>query len=362
MDNAMLRWIGGAWRNLWMRRGIMLVLLSTCIFLVAYWVVSVDRSKAVEHSSAPKLELPRCPLWLGKGAPGDLLTAVVPLWNTGDAPLHIEKLDATCGCSSLSLNEKVIAPGEKADLHVGARLRANATSQSFGIRIISDDPQSPTIYEVGAEVEEIVRIEPSEVNFGAISTGREALREIRVYRGDGKNWLPTEKLVVESIHGLSSAEVVEPAREAGPSTVKNVIVKVRPDLPSGSFADQLRFSPSYSDRTAETTVRGIIMPPILASPSVLCFVKEKSKTGFRERRFILRRSDGKPIGRVVNAEVPKGIRLREMPPKVEDEKSSTRVFSANVETEIKGMEENLTIALRIEGENSPVAIRIIVAK
>jgi hypothetical protein len=193
----------------------------------------------------------------------------VPIWNTGDAPLHIEGLEGGCGCASVSISEKTILPGEKAVLHVGALLRSEASPLVFWVRIKSDDPESPTHYMVEAHVEAVARTEPSQVYFGDTPVGEEVSQKLRVYRPSDAQWLATDKLSVESKLGLFRPEVAPPDGDAAASSEKVVVIRLRSDLSPGPFRDWLVLRPSYTERFAEIPVQGHIVPPVLVSPSVL---------------------------------------------------------------------------------------------
>jgi hypothetical protein len=347
----------GASSKRWLRSGITTALIIS-IFIGGFWLVSTRRQTTSTETAAPKLVLPSCPLYLGKGEPGDILTGTVPIWNTGATPLHIEKLEASCGCASLSISEKVIPPGEKAVLHVGARLRANEETLGFGVLIYSNASNSPSRYLVEAGVKQIVRIEPLEINFGAVPVGKEVSQTLRIHCADGKSWLPAEKLTVESRRGLIRAEVSQPDRGNASSTVKIAVVKAGPNLPTGAFLDWLVLHPSYTDRTVEVKVQGYIVPPILISPSTLYFNNDKSELTSRERRIILRRSDENAIGRVVKIESPEGINVKEMVSSSVHGERDTRLFTVTLTPKFRNTEENPTIHIKMEHDE--VLVRVVV--
>jgi len=116
--------------------------------------------------------------------------------------------------------------------------------------------------------------------------------------------------------------------------------------------------PSYSDRVFELPVRGRIVPPIHVSPKLLLFGETSDGNAFPERRFLIRRPDGKAIGEIVNSHTPKGVSLKEVTPDMNGAQSTTRVFSVTLTREFEEAKGNQKITLTLDGEKSPVVVQI----
>jgi hypothetical protein len=74
---------------------------------------------------------------------GEVATVELPVRNSGRAPLIIEQLVTTCGCTSASITETTILPGEEATLTVSYDSAAHETDMGAlerRIFIISNVP------------------------------------------------------------------------------------------------------------------------------------------------------------------------------------------------------------------------------
>lgn len=65
-----------------------------------------------ERRKGPKLQISKQVFDFGTVKEGSLSSATVELTNTGKTPLTIYKVETSCGCTTINLNEQVIAPGE----------------------------------------------------------------------------------------------------------------------------------------------------------------------------------------------------------------------------------------------------------
>ena len=78
--------------------GIMLALyvlgLGGCRFRMA------EANTGGAGSGPARLVVPETPLELGQAVPGEELAGSLALKNAGGEPLHIERLEAGCGCAS----------------------------------------------------------------------------------------------------------------------------------------------------------------------------------------------------------------------------------------------------------------------
>lgn len=71
------------------------------------------------------------------------LHAGVKLWNKGDKPLEIKKVKPGCGCTTDSLEEKIVAPGKFTTLHVNLNISNYQGNTVKSVRISSNDPEKP---------------------------------------------------------------------------------------------------------------------------------------------------------------------------------------------------------------------------
>lgn len=105
--------------------------------------------------------------------------------NTGNGPLIIKSLSATCGCTVPVLKgtqgttpagkptiKREYAPGEVVEIVVAYNPKGKNGQQHQRVTVETNDPAHPRIvFDLRATVRRMVSIEPSLVQFGAISKG-----------------------------------------------------------------------------------------------------------------------------------------------------------------------------------------------
>lgn len=86
---------------------------------------------------------------LGDVPNGDIATRDLVVRNVGDAPLVVDSLSSSCGCTTVSLEPMTLAPGASGTLHIefdagahGAELTGPLVRQVF---INSNDPAQPEV-------------------------------------------------------------------------------------------------------------------------------------------------------------------------------------------------------------------------
>lgn len=84
---------------------------------------------------------------IGDVVNGEVVSREVAVRNNGEAPLVVETVSTSCGCTQASLEPMTIPPGEVGVLHInfdsgahGPDLSGKVTRQIF---INSNDPQQP---------------------------------------------------------------------------------------------------------------------------------------------------------------------------------------------------------------------------
>jgi hypothetical protein len=159
-----------------------------------------------------------------------------PFTNTGDQPLVISEIKATCGCTATSLDQRRFEPGEGSALEV-VYTPGGQGRQDKLIRIFSNDPsQEVTELTVSAEVWPFVILDPPELQFGTVELGREYSATFAVYCRD-------PNMVIQSVGAggqaftarvLSEELVAGPAPEEAAPGPQQVQVTLRDTAPWGS--------------------------------------------------------------------------------------------------------------------------------
>lgn len=105
----------------------------------------------------PRIEVETDSVDFGEMINGEIATREVRVRNAGDAPLVVEAVSTSCGCTTATLEPMTIQPGETALLRIefdsgahGPEANGPLTRQVF---IASNDPeQTETVVEIKANV------------------------------------------------------------------------------------------------------------------------------------------------------------------------------------------------------------------
>lgn len=297
---------------------------------------------------------------LGQGAPGESLTGHVRLKNDGGQPLHIEGVEAGCACSALRLARKTFAPGEETDLEVTARLRPGERQLSFPVRISSNDPETPvaTLLVVARAGPPLLHTEPARVAFGEVAIGTAASRELRLFTPEGRPWPANEPVTVESASGTIQAQTKR-LEENGAAATLVVAVQPRPKLPLGCFNDTLTLRPAGTSRSVEIAVHGNIVPPVLVSPTALYFGDVTPSSNPLQRFVMLRRTDGKPLAKVVKSTAPLPLNIAE----ADAPESNSKVMRLRVTLAPDVLRQDIRngeLRIWLEGEPEPLVVRLMI--
>ncbi len=79
---------------------------------------SADRHKETIHSDEVPLVIQPSNMDMGEVVEGKKAEATLFLRNTGSQPVHVSKVETSCGCTAASLESRELAPGAFTPLHV----------------------------------------------------------------------------------------------------------------------------------------------------------------------------------------------------------------------------------------------------
>jgi hypothetical protein len=89
--------------------------------------------------------------------------------NTGDAPLKIDNVKSSCGCTVAELKKKDLAPGEETTVGATFNLRGRSGQQKKTITVQSNDPDQPMYsLELVGEAKTPIEVSPAALSLGAI--------------------------------------------------------------------------------------------------------------------------------------------------------------------------------------------------
>ena len=108
----------------------------------------------------------------GKLQPGAVADTKFTISNSGNAPLEIQKVIASCGCTSADVDKKSIPPGESATLAVRFSSKGFFGEQVKNVRVYTNDPKAHSLlFTLRGEVEREFSIQPAQFFFGNVLKG-----------------------------------------------------------------------------------------------------------------------------------------------------------------------------------------------
>lgn len=112
-------------------------------------IVMITLLLAACSSEHPQIDLEAYNLDFGDVINGEIVEWELAVSNIGNAPLVVEAVSTSCGCTSATLEPMTISPGESGILHIefdsgahGPELTGEFSRQIF---IASNDPQNPEV-------------------------------------------------------------------------------------------------------------------------------------------------------------------------------------------------------------------------
>lgn len=106
-----------------------------------------------ELDKAPVLSVDDPEFKFGKIKQGEKVEHIYVLTNSGKSDLHIRKVHASCGCTAVQPDKRVIAPGESVNIKTVFNSAGKVGNQNKTVTIITNDPKkSKMILWVKGEV------------------------------------------------------------------------------------------------------------------------------------------------------------------------------------------------------------------
>ena len=126
---------------------------------------SQDTERAEARADAlaigPKVRIDHPRHDFGRVTEGDKLRHVFTVTNDGDAPLVIEKVTTSCGCTAAVVKEKTVPPGGQTEVKVEVDTNNRPGSQHKTASVFTNDPATPqSRLDIQAEVIPQLAFEP----------------------------------------------------------------------------------------------------------------------------------------------------------------------------------------------------------
>jgi hypothetical protein len=280
-------------------------LLLTIVLLIPLALAASLVIRAIVEpplSVGPRLELDNsCPLYLGVGEVGQVLTGEFLLRNKGCEPLNFQLIPGCGGCSKLEPREGEIPPGRQRQIKVGVKLNNEGRGQSVLIRVFTNDPlHLQAEYHVVTKCRVPLVISPKSIDFGRVTVSKLSKippTRLQIFDSEGRPIRAEAGISIRSNNPLVT--VVKDENSDDTLTMK---VAIDPRSPSGMHVAQIDIRLTGADRGVEIPVRAEIEGLVRVSPETVYLRMDPSTAQFRDATFFVTSTDDSPLGEVrINA-------------------------------------------------------------
>lgn len=152
--------------------------MRKCLLLL---VVLLSAGGAAAAVAAARIEAPRADFDFGQVYAGRKVEHVFPFRNSGDAPLHIEKVRTSCGCTAALVSAKVVPPGGAGEVRVSfdsSRFRGPVHKTVF---LYTDAPAQPIFqFNLRGSVAPQLVARPAHLDLGTLAPGGSTRVEVEL--------------------------------------------------------------------------------------------------------------------------------------------------------------------------------------
>lgn len=167
------------------------------------------------------------------------LTGKITIKNIGNQQLIINNIIPSCGCTSTSDYKKELQPGESTTFEVTLRISGYSGEVTKSVRIISNDPDTPTKYlTLKANIVQPIDILPNRYfSFNDMKVGTESQYSLKIKNNSNKDVTISDfQTTPDFLHiNLKGKKVISPGKEI------ELVVKAKPDK-SGRFNCSIKFT------------------------------------------------------------------------------------------------------------------------
>lgn len=146
-----------------------------------------------EAAARARASLPEVEFDFGRVTQGTVVKHDFVIKNTGTAPLRIENIVPSCGCTATSATTELIDPGAEGKIHVEFDTDGFSGKKLKSVKVHVNDFDEPTILlSVSGYIEEDIQVKPARLFFGDLRKGESKSEEMTVTVRDGANVNITE--------------------------------------------------------------------------------------------------------------------------------------------------------------------------
>lgn len=225
-------------------------------------------------TDGPRISLSHTQWTIGTIWEGEIPKLTMQVKNSGNAPLKITRVQASCGCTAAQPAKYDLAAGEQTDITVTFDSHGKQGDTKSTVTIFSNDPTSPSgiKMELTAFVKRAVMVEPmGGVVFRTLDPNHTGEARCRLTNQDDK---PMRPEVIASDLSRFEAKIEEV--EAG--RVYDVVAKSKPPFPWGMTRETLTLRTGL-DRMPQVavTVTCNVIPKVNLVPKAFLFLPEETQ-------------------------------------------------------------------------------------
>ena len=242
----------------------------------------------------PKLEVSTTVWDFGEKWSGEPAETTLTLRNSGDAPLHIDRLKTSCGCTAARIDNKVLQPGRAEDVKVSYNTKKLKENVTQTIHVYSDDPDSPdTTVTVRGRVRPLVRIGKTQsLDFGSLGRDDAITKSVEV---ECNYTQPLELKLQPEQPDYFDVELTEVER----GKTYRLTVTTKPPLRDGRLNTNLKLETGLSWMpTVPLRVSGFVQQPVIVTPAIL-YTTTQATPAHRRLRLLSRREHPVRVLKVV---------------------------------------------------------------
>lgn len=257
--------------------------------------VNQTNTRQPQAAGAPRLTFERVDHDFGKIYDVEPVSTVFAFRNTGDAPLQIQRVHASCGCTTAELSKRVFEPGEEYTLEVAFRPQGQGPSNKH-VTVTSNDPNQPSIrLRISADVVPPVVMEPARLMLGTIEAGQGFDGTMTIMSRD-----PSMQIVeinAPEVQGLTfeTAEYTGDIPEGDDYPGRKVVIaRIAPNAPTGSinakFVVRVLAAAQPGDeprsRNVDGFITGLIRGDLITTPRFIRVTESAPGRQFESRALL----------------------------------------------------------------------------
>jgi hypothetical protein len=214
----------------------------------------------------PKIELQTTAYDMGVVPSTEIAVRKMKIFNRGEAPLKIDRIATSCGCTTGEMEQSLIPPGGEANLVIRVDpKRIPGFYANKALTVHNNDPANPhPVINVVTHVEPEVEIDPEILDFGTVQLGESAKATVRVRQMQDAPFELSGAVFQRDPPFLHVTQALAPETEwRRPGKREYVItVDILPSAPSGPYDEWVILSTNLTRmQQMPLKFKGIVVGP-----------------------------------------------------------------------------------------------------